>query len=751
MTMGALHEGHASLIRAARAHAGPAGQVVVTVFVNPLQFGEAADLDRYPRTLDADLAVAAAAGADVVFAPSVDEVYPGGEPQVRISAGPMGERLEGASRPGHFDGMLTVVAKLLHLTRPDTAFYGQKDAQQLALIRRMVRDLNFPVEIVGVETVREPDGLALSSRNRFLDAHERRTALALSRALFAARDRLAARGRAACPRPGHRRDRGPGRRAQPARRGPPRGRRPGGGPCPPGRRARRRARRGPHGPGGRGGREPAARPGLRGARGPVRLHRDPRRPHGRRGDPRRGRPGRRHPPHRQHPPHLRSDPVTGIRLTAPAPGWSIDADVVVVGSGVAGLTTALRCAAAGLATVVVTKARLEAGSTRWAQGGIAAALGEGDTPEQHLDDTLVAGAGLCDEAAVRALVTDGPDAVRRLMETGARFDTAEDGSVALTREGGHHRRRIIHAGGDATGAEVSRALVEAVREAALHTVENALVLDLLTDAEGRTAGVTLHVMGEGQHDGVGAVNAPAVVLATGGMGQVFSATTNPSVSTGDGVATALRAGAEVSDLEFVQFHPTVLFLGAGSEGQQPLVSEAVRGEGAHLVDASGTRFMLGQHELAELAPRDIVAKGITRQMQLKGTDHMYLDGRHFGAEMWEQRFPTILAACRSHGIDPVTEPIPIAPAAHYASGGVRTDLRGRTTVPGLYACGEVACTGVHGANRLASNSLLEGLVFAERIAADVVATRPRAGEAVDKEPVFSRSWPRRHGPRSSAS
>ncbi|MFC8532364.1 L-aspartate oxidase [Streptomyces sp. NPDC057249] len=422
--------------------------------------------------------------------------------------------------------------------------------------------------------------------------------------------------------------------------------------------------------------------------------------------------------------------MTGIRLTAPAPGWSIDADVVVVGSGVAGLTTALRCAAAGLATVVVTKARLDAGSTRWAQGGIAAALGEGDTPEQHLDDTLVAGVGLCDESAVRALVTDGPGAVRRLMETGARFDTADDGSVALTREGGHHRRRIVHAGGDATGAEVSRALVEAVRAAALHTVENALVLDLLTDAEGRTAGVTLHVMGEGQHDGVGAVNAPAVVLATGGMGQVFSATTNPSVSTADGVALALRAGAEVSDLEFVQFHPTVLFLGAGSEGQQPLVSEAVRGEGAHLVDASGTRFMLGQHELAELAPRDVVAKGITRQMQLKGTDHMYLDGRHFGAEMWERRFPTILAACRSHGIDPVTEPIPVAPAAHYASGGVRTDLRGRTTVPGLYACGEVACTGVHGANRLASNSLLEGLVFAERIAADIVADRPRSGAAV---------------------
>ncbi|MFE4691076.1 L-aspartate oxidase [Streptomyces sp. NPDC056749] len=420
--------------------------------------------------------------------------------------------------------------------------------------------------------------------------------------------------------------------------------------------------------------------------------------------------------------------MTGIRLTAPAPGWAIDADVVVVGSGVAGLTTALRCAAAGLATVVVTKARLDDGSTRWAQGGIAAALGEGDTPEQHLDDTLVAGAGLCDETAVRALVTEGPGAVGRLIDTGAHFDTTDTGAIALTREGGHHRRRIAHAGGDATGAEISRALVEAVRSAALRIIENALVLDLLTDAEGRTEGVTLHVMGEGQHDGVGAVHAPAVVLATGGMGQVFSATTNPPVSTGDGVALALRVGAEVSDLEFVQFHPTVLFLGADSEGQQPLVSEAVRGEGAHLVDASGTRFMLGQHELAELAPRDIVAKAITRQMHLQGAEHMYLDARHFGAEMWAQRFPTILAACRTHGIDPVTQPIPVAPAAHYASGGVRTDLRGRTTVPGLYACGEVACTGVHGANRLASNSLLEGLVFAERIAADITGATgvPRA-------------------------
>ncbi|MDT0341750.1 L-aspartate oxidase [Streptomyces litchfieldiae] len=408
-------------------------------------------------------------------------------------------------------------------------------------------------------------------------------------------------------------------------------------------------------------------------------------------------------------------------LPAPAPGWSIAADVVVVGSGVAGLTAALRCAAAGRRTVIVTKARLDDGSTRWAQGGIAAALGDGDSPAQHLADTLVAGAGLCDETAVDTLVTEGPGAVRRLIALGARFDADPDGGLALTREGGHHRRRIAHAGGDATGAEISRALVAAVRAAGIETVENALALDLLKDAEGRAAGVTLHVMGEGRHDGVGAVRAPAMVLATGGMGQVFSATTNPPVSTGDGVALALRAGAEVSDLEFVQFHPTVLFLGPDAEGQQPLISEAVRGEGAHLVDADGIRFMLGTHELAELAPRDIVAKAIIRRMLEQGADHMYLDARHFGAPMWERRFPTILAACRSHGIDPVTEPIPVSPAAHHASGGVRTDLSGRTTVPGLYACGETACTGVHGANRLASNSLLEGLVFAERIAAAVLA------------------------------
>jgi L-aspartate oxidase len=402
-------------------------------------------------------------------------------------------------------------------------------------------------------------------------------------------------------------------------------------------------------------------------------------------------------------------------LHAPAPGWTTEADIVVIGSGIAGLVAALRCRPHGR-VLLVTKALLDAGSTRWAQGGIAAALAADDTPEEHLADTLVAGVGLCDEGAVRALVTEGPDAVRGLIELGTAFDRAGDGGIALTREGGHHRRRIAHAGGDATGAEISRALRAALKDSGVEVIEHALVLDLMKDAAGRAAGITLHVMGEGQPGGVGAVRARAVVLATGGLGQVFSATTNPEVSTGDGVALALRAGAEATDLEFVQFHPTVLWLGADATGQQPLISEAVRGEGAHLVDHDGVRFMVGRHELAELAPRDIVAKGIMTRMRETGASCMLLDARHFGAAMWEERFPTILAACRHHGIDPVTEPIPVAPAAHYASGGIRTDLHGRTSVPGLYACGEVACTGVHGANRLASNSLLEGLVFAGRIA-----------------------------------
>ncbi|WP_141015273.1 L-aspartate oxidase [Nocardioides sambongensis] len=414
------------------------------------------------------------------------------------------------------------------------------------------------------------------------------------------------------------------------------------------------------------------------------------------------------------------------RLTAPAPGWTIRADVVIVGSGIAGLTAALRLRESVDQVLVVTKDVLNAGSTQWAQGGIAAALGPEDTPAQHERDTLVAGAGACDLDAVRALVGEGPDAVHELIALGTRFDHDDDGALSLTREGGHHRDRIAHAGGDATGAEIQRALIAAVQAAPdIEVIEHALAVDLLLgdgpDGRDRVAGLTLHVMGEGQRDGVGAVHARAVVLAAGGLGQVFSQTTNPAVSTGDGMALALRAGATLRDLEFVQFHPTVMYLGPDSRGQQPLISEAVRGEGAYLVDGppeeGGVRFMTGVHELADLAPRDVVAKAIMKRMLETGRPHMWLDARHLGAEFWERRFPTILATARSHGIDPVTELIPVAPASHYASGGIRTDLHGRTDLPGLYATGEVACSGVHGANRLASNSLLEGLVFSRRIAA----------------------------------
>jgi L-aspartate oxidase len=413
------------------------------------------------------------------------------------------------------------------------------------------------------------------------------------------------------------------------------------------------------------------------------------------------------------------------RLAAAEPGWSETTDVLVVGSGIAGLTAALHLREQGLHVTVVTKVNIDDGSTRWAQGGIAAVLDPLDTPRAHANDTEIAGVGLCDPAAVRVLVEEGPARVRELIRMGAEFDRNPDGSLMLTREGGHRADRIVHAGGDATGAEVQRALHQAVRrDPWIRLVEHALVLDLLRAADGRACGLTLHVLGEGSEDGVGAILARAVVLATGGMGQIYSSTTNPSVSTGDGVALALRAGATVTDVEFVQFHPTSFVSAGVTSVQRPLISEALRGEGAHLVDEAGKRFMVGQHELAELAPRDVVAKGIHRVLLSTGTDHVYLDARHLGGEFLEHRFPTILASTRAAGVDPATDLIPVAPAAHYASGGVRTDLAGRTSIPGLYACGEVACTGVHGANRLASNSLLEGLVFAKRIAGDIARDLP---------------------------
>ncbi|PWW62607.1 L-aspartate oxidase [Actinokineospora spheciospongiae] len=416
-----------------------------------------------------------------------------------------------------------------------------------------------------------------------------------------------------------------------------------------------------------------------------------------------------------------------------APTWEARADLVVVGTGVAGLTAALRARSLGLRVLVVTKAAAEDGNTRWAQGGVAVVLpgehDEGDSVRAHVADTLVAGAGLCDEDAVRAIIADGPAAVARLRERGAVFDARPDGKLARTREGGHTAFRVVHAGGDATGAEVERALVAAARGGRVPVLEGHVAVQALRTPTGAVVG--LHVLDDAGVPGV--LSAPAVLLATGGLGQLYQATSNPEVATGDGLALALRAGAPVADVEFVQFHPTVLYTGAGARGRCPLVTEAVRGEGAVLVDATGARVMEGVHPLADLAPRDVVAAAITRHMALgRGgiDDHVFLDATHLDAATFRRRFPTVHAACLAAGVDPAVAPIPVAPAAHFACGGVLTDVDGRTPVPGLYAAGEVARTGLHGANRLASNSLLEGLVVGER-AAEAVAADLAGGRLAD--------------------
>ncbi len=390
------------------------------------------------------------------------------------------------------------------------------------------------------------------------------------------------------------------------------------------------------------------------------------------------------------------------------PGFDVPMlDVLVLGSGVAGLSAAIHAAGLGLSVVVLTKAELASSATQYAQGGVAAALGEesADSPELHLSDTLTAGADLCDVDAVRVLVTEGPDCVRDLMALGARFDRDDDaGLLALTREGGHSVARIVHAGGDATGAEIERALVTSVRETATEVHERFFVLDLIVEG-GRAVGARALAP-----DGtVREVRARHTIIATGGAGQCFAVTTNPTVSTGDGIAMALRAGVAVADVEFMQFHPTALH---HPSMPRPLLSEALRGEGAILRDERGLAFMAAEHPLADLAPRDVVARAITRRLNDRGLDHLWLDATPIAG--FPARFPTVFAACRAAGLDPSHDWLPVAPAAHYLSGGICTDLDGATTLPGLWACGEAACSGVHGANRLASNSLLDGLVFGTR-------------------------------------
>jgi len=389
--------------------------------------------------------------------------------------------------------------------------------------------------------------------------------------------------------------------------------------------------------------------------------------------------------------------------------------VLVVGSGVAGLHTAWR-ASEKADVLLLTKRSLFDSATAYAQGGIAAALGAGDSPELHRQDTLAAGAALCDAAAVEVLVEEGPARVRELQTAGARFDLDPSGHLKLGREAAHSKNRIVHAHGDQTGAEVARTLIERVHASdRVGVIEKARVLDLLVE-RGQCLGVRASIAGRAVE-----IIADVTVLATGGCGQVYRYTTNPVVATGDGFAIAHRAGARLADMEFVQFHPTALDT---PENPLQLISEAVRGEGAVLLNAAGERFMVKRHRLAELAPRDVVARAIFRE-QRHGKVH--LDARKLGSG-FTKRFPGIFAICQARGIDPRRDLIPVTPAAHYMMGGIVTDLCGRSTLKRLYGVGEVARTGVHGANRLASNSLLEGLVFAERVARDVTTIQPLRSE-----------------------
>ena len=411
------------------------------------------------------------------------------------------------------------------------------------------------------------------------------------------------------------------------------------------------------------------------------------------------------------------------------PAWQDSADVVVIGTGVGGLAAALAAHRAGRRVVVLSKAGRKPGgtATHYAQGGIAVVLPDNDDSiEAHVADTLAAGAGLCDLDAVTSIVADGYRAVAELVSDGARFDQSVTGGWELSREGGHSRRRIVHTNGDATGAEVQRALDHAAATLDIRTKHTALQL---LHETGSITGVLV-----ASRRGIGVIHAPSVILATGGLGQLYNATTNPEGSTGDGIALALWAGVAVTDIEFIQFHPTMLFDGRGG-GRRPLVTEAIRGEGAVLVDSHGNSVTAGIHPMGDLAPRDVVAAAIDARLRATGDPCVFLDAR--GIDDFKRRFPTVTASCRAAGLDPTSQPIPVVPGAHYSCGGVITDVHGQTELPGLFAAGEVARTGMHGANRLASNSLLEGLVVGGRAgkaaAAHAVLVGPVCAGAVEPE------------------
>lgn len=407
-------------------------------------------------------------------------------------------------------------------------------------------------------------------------------------------------------------------------------------------------------------------------------------------------------------------------------------DVLIIGGGIAGLRAAMEIDPR-LSLLVITKDAMEKSSSAFAQGGIASVLDPEDNFDNHIEDTLAAGANLCDREIVEMVVREAPHHIRQLIEWGTRFDT-EGGELLLGREGGHSHRRIVHALGDATGHEVMRAMIQQARtKVAADIWTNTFTIDLLTH-EGQCRGALVWNQGHGRTF----VWAKQTILCTGGAGQIYRETTNPEVATGDGMALAYRAGAELRDMEFMQFHPTVLYIAGGSRS---LITEAMRGEGARLIDATGHRFMPDYDERAELAPRDVVSRAIVEQMEKTRTPSVFLDLSHLDAEHVRKRFPGIARTCAEFGIDIATDPIPVRPGAHYMIGGVTVDRDGRTTLPGLWAAGEVTSSGLHGANRLASNSLLEGLVFGARAGAGASAAALAEGDSYRAIPLENPTLP----------